>query len=240
MILRRIEGSRYSEVLPLWRGHTVVIIGGGESLTRDQIELARAAHAADRCRCIAINDAYLWAPWADVGYAADPHWHGWHTHGVAKPLLGLTADEVRERWESFLGQKCSIESGGSAAIDDDVHLLRNRDYPVLGFGLSEDPRALVTGRNSGFQALNLATLAGASPILLLAFDGKPGAAKSHWHGGHPQPTPPAAYEQYRRAMSAAENALLRLGIEVINVTPGSAIDSFRKSSLEAEFELERV
>ena len=234
MILRRIEGSRFSEVLPAWSGQAVVIIGGGESLTLEQIAVVKAAHDAGACRCIAINDVYLWAPWADVQYAADPHWLGWHTAGIDKPLLGLSAADVRAAWAVFPGQKCSIESGESRKIADDVHLLRNRDgCGNHGVGLSTDPRAIVTGRNSGFQALNVAALASCSTILLLAFDNKE-RARSHWHGDHPMLTPTYAYTEHRKAMSAAEDALIRAGIEVVNVTPGSAIDSFRKSTLEME------
>jgi hypothetical protein len=100
-------------------------------------------------------------------------------------------------------------------------------------GLSTDSRALVTGRNSGFQALNLAVLAGARRILLLGFDGKPAAdGKAHWFGDHSRPTPVAAYPLYRQAMSAAENALAAAGVEVVNCSPGSAIDSFHKAALQ--------
>jgi hypothetical protein len=41
------------------------------------------------------------------------------------------------------------------------------------------------------------------------------------------------YPLYRQAMSAAEHALQAQGVEVINCSPGSAIDSFPKMALEA-------
>jgi hypothetical protein len=232
MILRRIEGSRFSEVAPLWGGLTAVILGGGPSLTHEQIALVRRAREASTVRVIAVNDAYLLAPWADVQYAADEHWRKWHADGIDKPLLGLTAQDVRERWAGFTGQKCGIQSH-CQCHDDAVHLLRNRDFPAITMGLSLDPRALVTGRNSGFQALNLAVLAGAKLIILLGFDGKPNEqGREHFHGGHPQPTPAAAYPLYRQAMSAAEREIEAAGVTVLNCSPGSAIDSFPKLSLE--------
>ncbi len=233
MILRRLENSRFSEVLPAWRGETVVLIGGGPSLTRDQVEIVRVAHAAGKVRAIAINDAYLLAPWADAHYAADSHWHRWHTDGIAMPLLGLSAAQVGARWAAFAGQKCTIQNSGGNVTDDAVHMLRNRDFPNNGMGLSLDPQVLVTGRNSGFQALNLAILAGGGRDILLGFDGQVGAdGKNHWFGDHPRPTPSAAYPLYRQAMSAAENAILAAGVEVINCSPKSAIDSFPKMKLE--------
>lgn len=231
MILRRIEGERFSEVLPLWAGDTCVLIGGGPSLTLEQVGMVEDAHRAGRVRCIAVNDAYLVAPWADVVFAADSHWYVWQEEGREKPFLGLTAFDVRERWQDFAGQRCTIENSGANVTDARVHMLRNKTHPEHSMGLSLDPRALVTGRNSGFQSLNLAVLAGARRVILLGFDGRAGAA-SHWHGGHPRPTPSAVYAYYRQAMSAAAQALLEAGVEVLNASPGSAIDSFPRVRLE--------
>jgi hypothetical protein len=227
MILSRIEGSRFSEVAPLWKGEAVVILGGGPSLTPEQVALVRHVRdASGTLRVIAVNDAYLLAPWADVQYAADAHWHRWHSQGIERP--GLTAAEVAERWAGFAGQKCSIDSGDAIA-DPAVHILK-----IAGqMGLSLDPRALMTGRNSGFQALNLAVLAGATRVILLGFDGKPSDdGRGHWFGEHPYPTRAAAYPLYRQAMSAAENSLIAAGVTVLNCSPGSVIDSFPKTLLE--------
>jgi hypothetical protein len=233
MILHRLENDRFSEVAPTWSGACVVLIGGGPSLTYDQVDQVQEQHSRANLRCIAINDAYLWAPWADVHYAADAQWHRWHSEGIDKPLLGLSAASVRAQWSWFAGQKCSIENGGGQVEDDSVHLLRNAHGAVHGFGLSLNPRALVTGRNSGFQALNLAVLAGAKRVILLGFDGKPAQdGKAHWFGDHPSPTPPAAYPLYRQAMSAAEHDMAAAGVEVVNCSPGSAIDAWPKMELE--------
>lgn len=227
MILRRNDSDRFSAVVPEWRGKTAVILGGGPSLTPEQIEIVGEARRADRVRVIAVNDAYLWAPWADVHYAADAKWHAWHAAGIPKPLLGLTAEQVRERWAAFAGERCSIECSSVEAPG--VHLLRNKHFPVHGTGLSLDPRFIVSGRNSGFQALNIAVLAGASDVLLLGFDGKPAKdGKSHWHGDHPVISSSSVYDAFRRSFSAAERDLEAAGVRVINCSPGSAIDSFPK------------
>jgi hypothetical protein len=232
MMLNRVGGSRFSEVAPAWRGETAVILGGGPSLTEQDVLLVATARASSAVKCIAVNDTYLLADWADVHYAADLRWHAWHTIGIAKPTIGLTAEQVRHKWATFAGQKCSIENGGGVVEDEAVHVLRNAHGANHGYGLSTDPRALVTGRNSGFQALNLATLAGARRIVLLGFDGKPASdGRSHWFGDHPEPMLSAVYAYFRQAMSAAENDLAAAGVEVLNATPNSAIDSFRKVSI---------
>ena len=228
MILRKRD-ERFSEVLPNWKGETAVLIGGGWSLTFDQVAMVERA----RVKCIAINNAYLLAPWADVCYFADSHWWNDHTKGIAVPLLSLTAEQQRERFASFAGEKCSIEGSGGNITDPAVHMLKRKT--VKGheaFGVSTDPTALVTGRNSGFQALNLAILAGATKVILLGFDAKVGAdGRSHLMP-HRRPTPMDAYREYQCAMKRAEKEVKELGVRVRNCSPGSAIETWPKVSLK--------
>lgn len=233
MILETVAGERYCRILPLWRDYPVAILAGGPSLALAQFEQVRRAREADRVRVIAVNDSYLLAPWADLHYAADAKWHRWHGAGVAKPALGLTAAQVRELWRDFPGERASIQSS-EECTDPRVKLLRNAHAPAdNGTGLSTDPGFLVTGFNSGFQALNVAILAGSRRVLLLGFDGAPATdGKSHWHGGHPTPGGVKRFETWRRAFSAAEAAIAAAGVTVLNCSPGSAIESFPKIALE--------
>lgn len=234
MILRRLADSRFSEVVREWESGTAVVLGGGPSLTLDQIELAQSAHAAGRVHCIAVNDTYLWAPWADVSYFADAQFWEWHSTGIDKPLLGLKAGQVRQRFADFAGQKCSIENSSDNIKEDAVHILRNKRSPNNAQTLSLEPGVLATahGKNSGFQALNIAALAGAKKIILLGFDGRPAAnGMEHFHGGHPRPTPSHFYEAMRKGFSAAEGAIKAAGVLVLNCSPGSGIDSFPKMPL---------
>ena len=234
MILRRLPGSRFSEVLRAWEGETAVLLGGGPSLTQEQVETVRQAHQEGRCRTIAVNDAYLLAQWADVCYFADSKWWNWQIAGVAKPTIGLTGDEVRQRFWSFAGQKCSIQASGGNITDEAVHIMRNRDYPVHGNVLSDDSHFLATGRNSSYQALNLAILAGAKTVILLGVDGqKSPDGKTHWHGSHERPTPEGAYAAYRRAFSEAAQAVAAAGVRVINASPSSAVGFERMDIADA-------
>ncbi len=233
MILRRNETGRFSTVLRAWQGETVVLIGGGPSITAEQIAMAALEHEAGNVRCIAVNDAYLLAPWADVCYFADSKWWKWHTDGIDKPVVELKAAEVRERFASFKGQKCSIEGGGDNITDDAVHMLRNANFPYHSRGLSKDQGALVTGWNGGFQVLNMAALAGVKRALLLGYDGQPDKnGRGHFHGEHPRITGQDAYPMFRQSFSAAEQALIDAGVQVINCSPGSAIESFPKMAIE--------
>lgn len=145
-------------------------------------------------------------------------------------MLGLSADQVRDRFSAFAGQKCSILPTGMRIDDPGVHLLRNAGRD----GFSFDPECLATGGNSGFQAVNLAALAGAATIVLLGYDARdprPGE-EWHWFGEHPRRSPSSVFRSYRQAFSRAASAIAAAGIRVVNATPGSAIDAFERASLE--------
>lgn len=225
MILEKT--GQFSRVLPNWKGNTVVLIAGGPSLKPVQVFMAKESGA----KCIAVNDAYLIAPWADVNYFADAKWYEWHRDGIERPKLGFSAIEVKELFAEFAGEKCSIQNSGARIDDSKVHILKNAHEPLHGYGLSADPERIVTGRNSGFQALNIAVLAGAKKVLLLGYDGKPGKEASHWFGEHPSMPPMAVYDEYKRSFSAAEEPLKVAGVTVINCSDDSAIDSFPKMTL---------
>jgi hypothetical protein len=117
--------------------------------------------------------------------------------------------------------------------DGSVHILRNRNFPSHGTGLSLDPEYLVTGRHSGWQALNVAALTGAKVIALLGFGARTPVKgeKAHWFGEHPSPTPIAAFNEYRRAFSAGAAAVKAAGVRVVNCSPGSAINDFERADI---------
>lgn len=236
MILERIAETGFSRVLPRWSGQTAVLIAGGPSVTAEQVRRVEIAHKEERVKCVVVNDAYLLAPWADVLYAADSRWWEWHAKGIAKPKLNLTAQQVKEKFDRFAGERCSIQYSGSNVKDERVHILKNMTHPLPNhsLGISLNPERLVTGRNSGFQAINLIVLTGATKVVLLGIDGKLGEQDvSHFHGGHPAQTPWSLFfEQMRKTFAAAEQALKDAGVEVLNCSPGTAIDHFPKLPLE--------
>ena len=229
-----------SEVLPAWRGATVVLVGGGPSLTQEDVQTVCASHARSESFCIAINASYLWTPWADVCYFADCKFWQWHTEGIVIPKLSLGAGQVKTAFAEFGGQKCSIKHSGAHIADDAVHLLENKSGTGNhGKGISLDPKAIVTGRHSGYQALNIAILAGANKILLLGYDGSESSdGKTHFHGGHPKRTPPNSYAFYRQAFATGATDIKNTGVRVVNCSPGSKISAFEFGDIENELRIE--
>lgn len=104
-----------------------------------------------------------------------------------------------------------------------------------GQGMSRNPE-WIHGLNSGFAALNVAYLAGASEIRLLGFDFHFGRDKQHWHPEHHwhRQTNDRQIRRWARDFDQAVGQLLQDDVRVFNyVGPeGSAITTFPTRSLE--------
>jgi len=168
-----------------------------------------------------------------VLYFADGRWWGWHDKGVDRPALGLTAADVQDRFRSFAGVKVSIE-GNEAHLVKDPEIPRLRDVSMGNTEavFSSEPDGLATGRNSGFQAINLAWLAGAAQILLLGYDMKTASDRPHWFGDHPIPTHPYTIESFR---AGYEKLARRMppGLDIINCSRDTALTCFPRATLES-------
>lgn len=176
---------------------TIVCLGGGPSLTATDVNAVRGQANA----VIAINDAYRLAPWAEVLYACDAKWWYWHHE---KPEL-----------QAFAGLKFALDP--SAKRFRGVQVLRKTGET----GLELDPTGLRAGRNSGYQAINLAVHLGAARIVLLGYDMQGG----HWFGHHPdQSGPPFNICLQRFATLVAP--LKAAGVEVINCSRKTALTCF--------------
>lgn len=108
--------------------------------------------------------------------------------------------------------------------------VRYRDDLVL------DPFGSVGGGgNSGFQALNLTVQLGARRIVLVGFD-MTDRAGVHWYGRNRWPMANNPTDtNFRRWIAAFERAapvLRRIGADVFNAAPASALTCFPKRSVE--------
>jgi hypothetical protein len=115
-----------------------------------------------------------------------------------------------------------------------VHILRNASEHHDDGGLSGNNEKLVTGGNSGYQALNLAILAGAEKVLLVGYDAREpiSGQTGHWFGNHPIKEPLAAYAMFRQSFKKGASAIKAAGVRVINCSLDSAIVEFEKMSVD--------
>lgn len=186
----------------LWPGSTIVCLGTGPSLTKADVESVR-----DRARVIAINDAHRLAPWADVLYACDAKWWTWH-RGV--PAFG--------------GLKYALQP--AAAHWPRVQVLRNTGVT----GLELQPSGLKNGRNSGYQAINLAVHLGAARIVLLGYDMQAPGNTSHFFGAHPDKSRPP-FSLCLQQFATLVGPLRTLGIDLVNCTRTTALTCFPRRPL---------
>lgn len=198
------RGFPYATVPKIWPGETVACVASGPSLLREDVERLRG-----RVRTIVINTTYTLAPWADVLYAADNQWWDWHK--------GAT---------DFAGMKFSVSTAPHKRWGVQVLKKGERD------GLSLDPQTLCLGKDSGYQAINLAVLFGASRIILLGYDMQRGPmGERHWHGDHRIPTP-NLYPEFLLFYPSLAARLHEEGVEVLNATRRTALHVFTRVTLD--------
>jgi hypothetical protein len=166
------------------------------------------AEDVDTCRghlVLAIKDTIRLAPWADVLYGCDAKW--WTHHG---PTL------------NYHGPRFALEDQPFAAP------LKNTGMT----GLETDPIGLRTGKNSGYQAINLAMHLGARRIVLLGYDMQPSPAGAHhWFGAHPYHAYEPPYRAFLDCFETIVEPLKTLGVTVINATRTTALKVFPQMPL---------
>lgn len=97
-----------------------------------------------------------------------------------------------------------------------------------------DGSRLGAGANSGFQAVNLAALAGAAKIVLTGFDMQHTGGRKHWHADHTNGlgNPPATMLSGSAAILDQHAPILeRRGITVLNATRETALRCYRRVSM---------
>jgi hypothetical protein len=192
----------------LWPGATIVCIASGPSLIPEDVEYCRG-----KARVIVVKDGIRLAPWADVLYACGADTGRWWPLNGPKladyPGLRFTLDPKAAPWAT---------------------VLKNTGFS----GLESQPNGLRTGKNSGYQAINLAVHLGAARIVLLGYDMQQGPkGEQRWFGSHPWQT--RGWAELGHAMVPMFDTLVEplanAGITVVNATRRTALDCFPKVPL---------
>jgi len=186
-----------------WKGKTACLIASGPSLEKWQVDYVLKSSA----KIIAINNNWQICPAADVLYGCDAKW--WRAHKGA---------------ESFWGHKFSLENSGYS----DVYQLHDSGNSGIDFLWPN----IKTGKNGGYQALNLAVHFGCRKIILIGYDMQHTNGKKHWHPDHPKKLNNAQcvaiWPQY---FKEAALILKEKGIEVINCTIETALKCFKQADI---------
>jgi hypothetical protein len=194
-----------------WQGQTVFILGGGPSLKGFDASVLKG-----QGKVIGINEAGLtMAPWSDILFWADRRWLDWN----------------HERLHLHAGEWKVTRKRPHIDLPYDVKSVR-----FLPRRFSHWPDA-VGGWCSGSSCVNLAYLLGARRVVLLGFDMHDLPAErwreGNWHNRHQEP--PLTGQRTNRFIPAFEvmaPILKDRGVEVLNATPGSALQCFPFANLK--------
>lgn len=228
------------EVPRMWEEGDVWVIGGGPSLPKefdvpdDIIQKVLAKNLSPSAyspyfepihdkHIIGVNAAYLIGNWIDMVFFGDKGW--WLAN--------------REQLAKFPGLKVSCHpkfDSNELATERIKYLSRDKQH---GKGISLNPCTVSWNLNSGAAAISVAANAGAKRIILLGFDMKLGKDnKQHWHAlygsaGRKEINPrKLPFHRHLRGFLEIAKDAKRRGIEILNASPESKIECFRKVTVK--------
>lgn len=169
---------------------------------------------------IGINVAYLIGNWIDMVFFGDKSFFLKH----------------QQRLSKFSGLRISCHPKAND-LNWVKYLPRDRKHIR---GISPDPRMVSWNGNSGAAAISLAAHAGAKRIILLGFDMKVGESEiQHWHDLYgrfanrdTKKKKRMPFYRHLRGFPEIAKDAKRMGIEMLNACPDSAIECLRKVTVK--------
>lgn len=194
---------------PIWEpgrefdGQTVVIVGGGPSHARVDLDLLRGR------RLIAVNSSCRRV--CPIATADD--------------ILCFSDNSWAERFPDLIGDwpgrvvTCNRRS--QAWLGQSVRRIDILDLTARIGVMSDHVQA-----SSGHIATCLAAIMGARLVVLVGFEAQTVDGRSHGHSDYTQQDIPAYTERFQPGWHGLAPAFARMGVEVLNATPKSAITAF--------------
>lgn len=218
-------------VPPMWKGGDVWILGGGPSITklfdipedvvtgvRDKtIPLSAFSpylEALHSKHVIGINVAYKIGNWIDIVFFGDDGFFQNHKGELVQ----------------FPGLKVSC-ANSTATFPWVKYLYKDPDAVS---GISKRQNAVGWNGNSGGAAISLAVNLGVQKVFLLGFDMiiDPITGAQHWHREYKQVTGKnIPFRRHIKGFPEIAAAAKKMGVQIYNVNPESAIENFEKITL---------
>jgi len=239
------------EIPKIWVDGTCYIIGGGSSILT-QLEVPEDVIAKVRNNqlplsslspyfsflhdkhVIGVNTACFVGNWIDFLFFGDFGFFDRYRHQIA----GYSGIKV----------SCDKRFRRNQYPVDTIHCIeRDRNKPR---GISRKPNYIAWNRNSGASAINFAVHLGAKKIYLLGFDMKLAGDEVSQHFNNIYRTPKQQrqyveneklpFHRHLKGFPSIASDAKKLGVEIINLNPDSAIKSFKKMSYKQMLENETV
>lgn len=112
------------------------------------------------------------------------------------------------------------------ARENGIQALPGASAPGLGENL------LHYGANSGYQAINLAYLQGATRIILLGYNMEKTGGKNHWFGDHPKGLTNGHYDSFVPRFDKLAEDLAAKGVEVVNCSRHTRLTQFKRATID--------
>ena len=194
----------------------IIVLGGGPSLGEMDLEPIKSYPV------IGTNAAVFLGDWVDIIFWGDDRFYRWYPNALEnfpnRVIHCATQYKDHPKFE-YLEKVPAPEQ--TKKID-----------PIVW---NKNKIAWFTNRggNAGASAIALSLKLGAKQIILLGFDFKTKNGKHNYHSYHNHTPDKSIYQNkflihFERLAEETE----RLGIQVINATPDSALDVFPKNKLE--------
>ena len=225
------------QVPRMWEEGDVWIIGGGPSIPvqfdipntiiKDVVNRRSSPSiyssymsAIHGKHVIGVNVAYLLGDWIDLVFFGDKGFFLTH----------------QERLSKFNGLKVSCHPTASS-ISWVKFLPRDKGHVR---GISTNSRMVSWNGNSGAAAVSIAAHTGVKRIILLGFDMKLNEGKDqHWHDVYgrgkardEKKEMKMPFHRHLRGFPEIAKDAKRMGIEILNASPDSAIECFRKVTVK--------
>jgi len=189
-----------------YEGRPIVLCATGPSLTPEVVETIR--EFKDKVVVFGINDSYKIIDFLDEFYACDTRW--WNAWG----------EDFRKIYPYLSAWTQCEESARKFQLQ---HISGKHRK-----GFSESPGVIHYGKNSGFQALNIAYLMGGSKFILTGYNMQK-TTKSHFFGDHPPGmNKNSPYNDFIKHFSTVQ---LEIARNIVNCTPNTALTIFEQADL---------
>lgn len=202
-----------------WQGEECYIIGSGPSAVKiDTHKLIQGK------KSIGVNLSFLQFK-TDIVYLGDVILYEWICSGMMDKHMRVP---VQQQWQAFQGVRCMLTPIVPRRIREDVYLIKRADKAELTENIGD---GIYGGTNSGFGALMLAIGLGAKTINLIGFDFRYDMGMA-WHKGYPRDNAKRKEEnnaEYIEEMQAWAPRIATKGVNVVNLSPQSALGCFTKA-----------
>ena len=228
------------QVPQIWEGGDVFILGGGPSIIKQfDIPESLVMDVLTKKKPISVYSEYL------------SLLHNKHVIGVNTSfLIGEWVDFIFFGDNGFLLQN-QCELAEHIGLKISCHP-QTEKYNWIKYvcrdkskvrGISTNPKAISWNGNSGASAINIAIHTGAKRIILLGFDMKlDDSKKQHWHNHYNKYGQPVVdtrhkrhtlpFDRHLRGFPEIAKDAKKIGVEILNANPDSAIDVFKKINVK--------